>query len=661
MGKIIRNGVTYGSTSNIAGNISYDNSSSDLISVTVQNAITELSRLIIDDGDVQQVDTMPAASEDKEGKVIQYIGDTNQYFTHNYFYECVSDGGDPATYTWQEVQVCAGVGRTEKDNSGNALGEYFNKYEDTESGGVTTHRNMATGEHSHAEGHGENTAGGVGSHVEGGYNTITAAGSFAHAENSNNTANAHSSHVEGAYNTANGTYSHVEGVYNTTAASSLQSHVEGNSNNAASATTHLEGTQNVGGSFINQSLAKTVIVSSLPSAASANTTTLYLLWDNNTHQYEAYKKVNSELVSQGYLTVIPGQSVHAEGQNNISAGGHIEGSNNVSRQGEVTNHVEGNNNYVDTNNINVHIEGAAHTVPAWSNTSNYDDKGGHIEGYKHQFAMTQQSSTVAPASYHIEGSENTVKDINWLNHNINTTDYGTSCHIEGHQNVSGGFATHTEGQLNSAFGDSAHAEGKYNKVDGLGSHVEGNHNIAYGHETHVEGFNNEVIVNPNGNDYDSKHFHCVHVEGWNNIAGATGLHIEGYNNIFYASSFASTDQFAHIEGKSNSPYSGVTDISGSHVEGEDNVIGGKWSHVEGQGNIANGNHIHVSGKYNHYNEGDLFEVGNGAGSADRSNIIEASSTYFNVNGDYYQNGQPFTPVMAINSISAADLAAMWSA
>lgn len=54
-----------------------------------------------------QVSTMPTASVDEVGKVYQYIGATGTY-THGYFYECVSDGGNPATYSWEEVEVQAG-------------------------------------------------------------------------------------------------------------------------------------------------------------------------------------------------------------------------------------------------------------------------------------------------------------------------------------------------------------------------------------------------------------------------------------------------------------------------------------------------------------------------------------------------------------------------
>ena len=46
MGKIIRNGISYGGSSSSAGNISYDNTGSGLASMTVQNAITELKNMV---------------------------------------------------------------------------------------------------------------------------------------------------------------------------------------------------------------------------------------------------------------------------------------------------------------------------------------------------------------------------------------------------------------------------------------------------------------------------------------------------------------------------------------------------------------------------------------------------------------------------------------
>ena len=51
-----------------------------------------------------QVDQMPLASADTLGQVLQFIGATGTY-THNYFYECVSDGETPPTYSWVQKNV----------------------------------------------------------------------------------------------------------------------------------------------------------------------------------------------------------------------------------------------------------------------------------------------------------------------------------------------------------------------------------------------------------------------------------------------------------------------------------------------------------------------------------------------------------------------------
>ena len=57
-----------------------------------------------------QVSTMPTASSTLEGQIYQYIGATDSTYTHGYIYECVSDGGNPATYSWAAVSVQAGGG-----------------------------------------------------------------------------------------------------------------------------------------------------------------------------------------------------------------------------------------------------------------------------------------------------------------------------------------------------------------------------------------------------------------------------------------------------------------------------------------------------------------------------------------------------------------------
>lgn len=100
MGKIIKHGKTYGGTSTIAGNISYDNSTSQLNSQTVQNAITELKT--ITDGTTKQATTLPTASSATVGQIYQYTGTTTNTYINGYFYKCVNDNG---TYKWMDVVV----------------------------------------------------------------------------------------------------------------------------------------------------------------------------------------------------------------------------------------------------------------------------------------------------------------------------------------------------------------------------------------------------------------------------------------------------------------------------------------------------------------------------------------------------------------------------
>lgn len=46
--------------------------------------------------------TMPTASADYEGKIVQYIGTTTNTYTNGYFYKCVNNSG---TYSWSNIGV----------------------------------------------------------------------------------------------------------------------------------------------------------------------------------------------------------------------------------------------------------------------------------------------------------------------------------------------------------------------------------------------------------------------------------------------------------------------------------------------------------------------------------------------------------------------------
>lgn len=64
----------------------------------------------INDGEISttallQKEELPTASEDELGKRYLYTGATGSGLVNGYVYKCVSDGGDPATYSWVAVDV----------------------------------------------------------------------------------------------------------------------------------------------------------------------------------------------------------------------------------------------------------------------------------------------------------------------------------------------------------------------------------------------------------------------------------------------------------------------------------------------------------------------------------------------------------------------------
>lgn len=64
--------------------------------------------------------TMPTADIGYLDKIVQYVGTTGANYTNGYFYKCVSDGGNPATYSWSRVDV--------QPSSGGGGGNYLPQY-----------------------------------------------------------------------------------------------------------------------------------------------------------------------------------------------------------------------------------------------------------------------------------------------------------------------------------------------------------------------------------------------------------------------------------------------------------------------------------------------------------------------------------------------------
>lgn len=85
-----------------AENTTYDNTESWLNAENVQDAIDELAELA---SHGSQVDTMPEATAEAVGTIVQYVGDTNQYYTNAYFYKCIEDPENPGQYIWEKIEV----------------------------------------------------------------------------------------------------------------------------------------------------------------------------------------------------------------------------------------------------------------------------------------------------------------------------------------------------------------------------------------------------------------------------------------------------------------------------------------------------------------------------------------------------------------------------
>ena len=85
-----------------------------LLGMTNTNAYTPTgdynpaTKKYVDDnkGQTIQYETMPTASADYLGKIVQYTGTTNANYTNGYFYVCVSETeNDVTTYSWSNVEV----------------------------------------------------------------------------------------------------------------------------------------------------------------------------------------------------------------------------------------------------------------------------------------------------------------------------------------------------------------------------------------------------------------------------------------------------------------------------------------------------------------------------------------------------------------------------
>lgn len=206
---------------------------------------------------------------------------------------------------------------------------------------------------------------------------------------------------------------------------------------------------------------------------------------------------------------------------------------------------------------------------------------------------------------------------------------GGSSHAEGSGTTASGYHSHAEGYGTKATNIYAHAEGWLSEASERAAHAEGYETKATAYYSHAEGEASKAT---------SSH---AHAEGQKTTASNVCSHSEGYYTT-------AAGAYSHSEGER-----ATANAQASHAEGKSTVASGSYSHAEGYGTTTTGDASHVGGKYNDYQTGDLFEIGNGTGDNNRSNIVEVSETYLNVNGDLKKNGVPLGSLSMQSSASGS--------
>ncbi len=194
----------------------------------------------------------------------------------------------------------------------------------------------------------------------------------------------------------------------------------------------------------------------------------------------------------------------------------------------------------------------------------------------------------------------------------NNTTLGYRATAEGIDTTSSARGSHAEGRYSIASSDSSHVEGYQTVASGDSSHAEGSLSVASGENAHAEGKQTTAIGD------------ASHAEGFKSVAKAG---------------------FSHAEGDS------TAEGPRSHAEGSETVASKESCHSEGYSTIACNFASHVGGKFNKLmttggtssnKVGDVFVIGNGSGSTNKSNafrVTYAGAVYglsaFNTSGADY--------------------------
>ena len=220
-------------------------------------------------------------------------------------------------------------------------------------------------------------------------------------------------------------------------------------------------------------------------------------------------------------------------------------------------------------------------------------------------SLQQGETTLAIGTYsHAEGQS--------------TTATGGHSHAEGGSTLASGIYSHAEGGSTSAIGEYSHAEGANTTANGDYSHAEGTDTIADGYASHAEGRSTTATG------------YASHAEGHSTAANGDYSHAEGY--LTTATGFAS-----HAEGVSTTANGDY-----SHAEGYQTTAIGEGSHAEGYYTVASGSYQHVQGQYNISSSAQsAFIIGNGVADSNRSNLVFASGSTFQVTGSINLSGSQY--------------------
>lgn len=186
-------------------------------------------------------------------------------------------------------------------------------------------------------------------------------------------------------------------------------------------------------------------------------------------------------------------------------------------------------------------------------------------------------------------------------------------HIYGKLVVTGSLINGAVG--NVASGLNSHAEGFTTTTTGQYSHAEGFSTTTIGQFSHAEGLDTDAIGT------------ASHAEGRLTKAVGDWSHAEG-------SSTYALGAYSHAEGRNT-----LASASYSHAEGHFTTASALYSHTEGYYTIAQGWYQHVQGTYNVTSTNQYaFIVGNGIDDSNRSNLVYASGSNFEVSGSLIVTG-----------------------